>query len=145
MLDRQIGRPIPIPPCLVVKNLWNSRPEYSGLMPGPLTSATQCRVVGSDMTVRIVIVRFALSTSSIGCIKSTVRLTTAYWIWIRSPRTCGSAGEGCCDTVIERDCVFVVEELQRLIDYCADAPIDTGIRRLSFLNQKGGSPSSVTG
>jgi hypothetical protein len=73
MIEREIGKPIPIPASLVVKKLSNSRGRVAGSTPGPLSSTAQHTVSGSDNMVRTRILRSL--DSAIACIALLARFT----------------------------------------------------------------------
>src|SRR6267154_5363991 len=67
MMDRQIDRPMPMPVFFVVKKLSKRWGRCVGSIPGPLSSITQHTVSGSDITVRMKILRRAVADFTIAC------------------------------------------------------------------------------
>ena len=60
MMDREIGRPMPMPASLVVKKVSKSRGICVASIPGPLSSIVQHTVSGFDSMVRIKMLRRAV-------------------------------------------------------------------------------------
>jgi hypothetical protein len=76
VIERQIERPIPMPPSLGREEAFERMGTMRGRDAGPLSSKLQRAVTESGMTVRIVIRRLAALTCAMACIALTARLTT---------------------------------------------------------------------
>ena len=89
---REIASPIPMPPCLVVKNGSKICFRTSGRIPGPLSETLSSAVFSSTRRVRTLIRRLSVPASASASMAFTTRLRMTCSSWTRSPLTISGSG-----------------------------------------------------